>query len=944
MGLLFMAPICLAFDISASVDREMVEPGDNLVLTVTVSGQGQNLPQPSPPTADGFTFADVSSSSSFSFVNGKISASQVKSYVLIPASAGTHVIKPGSINVDGKVLQADPITVVVNQGRNSTASTGRGQVGNSTRGAVNASNGAAGGSGTGSVASRASSVSAGSSQGGGNGPGQTGSGSVNTGSGDSSYTADRTLMIECEVDRNKAYVNEQVVLTFRFYRARQLYRNPDYIPPTAKNFTLEQIGRQTSTRRVINGKTYQVEEIRYALFPLFSGVQTIDPARLTYYERVNSPATRRRSAFDDPFFDSFFNDSFMNGRFQKKELFTRPINIEVMPIPQEGRPADFSNCIGEYKVSALLEKDTVKANEPLSMKVMISGFGPPSAITEPNLNLPEGFSRYDSRETSGTGISNGRIQGQKTFEYAIIPRKEGVFTLPPVTFTYFNPTSGEYQTSSTREFRVKVLPGEQMTKIASTGPGVSAGKEVALLNEDIKFIKTGLKNIDNRSRAIYRKGWLWSTLGIEIIILILGLAWKGYRDRYLSDPAVIRRRKALRQFTEGLRDCHAAAAVNQPKEFHSVLNRLFTGLIADIFNLQQAGLTNDGINDILRESGYPHALTENVIELLDTCHLNSFAAAPSTSADMERTIREAISLAEQMVGCCNSASGSAGRSGVSDGSNSGGNANSGTVSGKSGKAFTVTGLLILISLLAMYFPNPVFCDASNRSLVYFEEGNGLYREQKYAEAVSVWSKIPGDLAIANPSVFYNLGNGWYKQGKLGKARLFYEKALRIDPDMVDARYNLNYLIQQLEDKIEVPEPNFVEALLKGWQGLFSLKSLTILTLFFLHLFLVGILGLKLSEGSGRRAFITMTVSGLLLGIVFGSTLALAAWDHDYRVEGIVISAGADILAEPNLSSKLKFSLHEGAKVTIEGVDGFWYRVSLPNGYSGWAEKMSIDRI
>lgn len=857
----FFGGLAFAAEISAMVDRSEVALGDQVVLTVTVSGDGQSLPNATEPSTDGFQVTDISNSNSFSFINGKVSSTRKTIYVLSPTKIGIFTIKPGSIQFGGRVVSAAPIQVRVVAG-NATPSSPVG------------------------------------SDGGG--------------------TAD--LLIETTIDTDKPTVNQQVTLTFRFFRARELFKNPDYEPPSTQGFTMEQLTKQQSSRRNINGKLFLVEEIKYALFPIFSGKQIIGPATLAYYERVKSNRPRRRGPFDDPFLDGVFDDPFSaGGRFTKHRITTAPITVDVQPLPDEGRPEGFSNAVGEYRISAVADKNILKAGETLSLKVIVSGYGQVKTIGEPVLKLPDGFSRFDTKSKENQVVKDGRVFCSKTFEYVLIPRREGDFTIGRLTFPYYDPVRAKYEVATSGEFQVKVLPGDKMITVATAGGG--GGKDVELLAEDIKFIKTEAALADT-GEGPYGPSWVWATLGVPVLIFALSLIWRVYHERFLSDPVLVRRRGAARTALSALADLNSVVSSIQAKDFYTALSKIVIGFISDRLDLSASGLTTDEVTLALGEAGLENALREESANFIEDCYLQSFSSASAGEEGMMSSLSRARRLIEALFDLAPAARG---------GLNSG---------GRGGRLSGISSMLLILLLTFQAAPS-----IAGQARLYFEEANRHYREGRYEDAVKVYDRIYRDLRILDPAVLYNTGNAWFKLGKPGKARLYYEKSLKLasaDSDILD---NIEFLKTSLEDKIENPEPSFVEALYMGWNSMFRSWTLVLVTILSAHCLLLFPTFLLFARSrKGRRRIVVFIAIAFVVLSVFGGTLSLRRNVETDSHHGVIVSEAVDVLAEPSLGGKVKFSLHEGAKVKLNKVQGLWYQISLPNGFFGWVEKITLERI
>lgn len=874
--------------VSAQVDRQVMTLHDQLVLTISVSGEGQNLPDPGEPDFSGFNLADVSTSNSFSFVNGAVASTLKKTFVLIPLKEGVHIITPVPKAMPGVTNLPAKIKITVKKGI----------VNNGYSRNQNRSN-------------------SGQNSGSGTPPGN--STNINSKNmGNSGVAGNSDFFVETSVSKKRVFVNEQLTLIFKFYRAKPLYRNPDFTEPKAQGFTMELLTKQSSKREVINGKAYQVEIIKYALFPLFSGKHTIQPAMLTLYEKIQDNRQRRsRSAFNDPFFDNFFSNSLGRGRYAKKSLTSNAIQVEVMPLPDEGRPVSEVKSIGSYNLSGLIDKKEVKVNEAIALKVIVSGYGMVKTIKEPDLLLPNSFTKYDSKVSEASpSTRREKVFGSKTFEYVLIPQKEGTFTVGPVKYNFFNPETSKYEVAETEKYTIKVNPGKKQSVIITSGV---TKKNIELINDDISFIKLDSTALVNRATKPWKASEFWASLWFSFGFLVLSIIIRLYHDKILSDPVLMRRRAAAGNAEKELSRLETSVETLGAKEFYSGLSKTIINLISDRLDLAGSGLTNDKITDVLKKSSLSQIYIDETQEFLNECDLMAFSAMNHSGEQKRANLKKACKIKDFLSELIMKESEK-------------------TIARGKLSLFLISFVLIFLTIVG----SPLF---AGRAEMFFEQGNQLYKEKKYDDALKAYAKIVVDDKIENEFVYFNMGNCCYRLNQIGRARYFYEKALEIAPNDKDIIKNLNYLKLKLEDKIEPEKRNFIETLTISWTGLFSHSGLSWALLLCLHSFLIMLcFRVFASSKSWRKRILAINIIVIIVVITLLSTLAAKVYIEEGNKQGIVTVERLSVHAEPELSSKIKFSVHQGAKLKIEKARGLWYRVSLPNGFFGWVEKASLDKL
>lgn len=402
------------------VDRKKIDQDESLSLKLEVEQQGAGLaigqPQFEAPDFEVLNTYQSSFVQSY-YENGNFGMRTTKSItsVLRPIRTGTLTIKDIRIQVGNQTLTADPITVEVG----------------------------APGSGTPPPEDYGGSVGL-------RGTGKRGD--------------PRNFFVRAEINKEKLYKGEQLIVSYYLYRRVQVFNIQVTKYPTLEGFLREDldmpiVGRLTFESTVLDGAAWErALLVRYAAYPLKEGKLKIDAMTLkaNYYSGGGSGALGDEN---DPFFQFFRQLSPQTGTYSNE-----PIEIPVSPLPESGRPNDFSGAVGEFSVQSAVDRYELKAHEPVTLTLRVEGRGGVSGIEAPKVEWPSSVDLYESKSHSKTG--RGGIS-EKTFEVILIPREEGTVTLPSVPFTFFDPGAGKYVTRATEPVTLRVNAG---------APGAGGGK------------------------------------------------------------------------------------------------------------------------------------------------------------------------------------------------------------------------------------------------------------------------------------------------------------------------------------------------------------------------------------------------------------------------------------------------------------------------------------
>lgn len=226
----------------------------------------------------------------------------------------------------------------------------------------------------------------------------------------------------------------------------------------------------------------------------------------------------------------------------------------------------------------------------------------------------------------------------------------------------------------------------------------------------------------------------------------------------------------------------------------------------------------------------------------------------------------------------------------------------------------------------------------------WDAGNRAYIDGNYKEALEYYNQIL-DKGEYSAKLYYNVGNAYFKTGEVGRAILYYRRALRLTPSSEDVKYNLEIAQAHTKDKIaQVPEfflNRWMRMLSRSMSctawSIFCLSAVGVMLVFVL-LFLLG------TSRRVRKAGFYGTLSALLV-VIFSTSFALAE-RHDMltREEAVVLSSAISVKSSPDRSATDLFVLHEGTTVRVTGeVDG-WYEITIADGKKGWTESGNVERI
>lgn len=565
-----LSPVAAAAEltVTAALNIPRIVLGDQLVLSVSIAGSGSASPKP--PLIPDVEIYESGKSQSMSIINGRVSSSVVHTYVLNPKKAGSFVVPP--IEVPDAAPTA-PIAFTVDGSEAPPAS-----------------------------APRAPAAA----------PNPAAAGPARPGGAPDAFVA-------ATLEKSRAFVNEQVTLTVRFYTAVPLLGAPQYDSPKLTGLLSENLGAEGQATTVIGGRQYHYSELKSALFPVQTGRATIGPAIVT----VQLP--RRGGSTGDDFFDRFFSMTAPEAR----RLQSDPLALQADPLPP-GAPEDFSGVIGALKIEASADRGRLKAGEAVNLTVVVSGVGNIKSLPEPKRPVLASVRFFDSESSVKLEQFGDRVGGAKTFKTVVVPRVSGPLEIPPFTVSYYDAAKRAYARASSKPLLLTVLPGDPNAALPIVGPGSAPAPGVTEVAADIRYLRApGGSSALGDALAAFGTSGPWHALPFAFFLVAL---IRDLRRRALAaNPRARRAAEAgaaaerLLKLAEAQPDAERARAV-------ALLGETLTGYFADKFDQPAASLTFKTVAPRLR--GQEEAA--RLKDIWDELDLLRYAPGGADQAEIKR--------------------------------------------------------------------------------------------------------------------------------------------------------------------------------------------------------------------------------------------------------------------------------------------------------------------
>ena len=713
------------------------------------------------------------------------------------------------------------------------------------------------------------------------------------------------LFIKVSANKKHVYEQEPILLTYKVYTLVGLTSLRGDMPDL-KSFYTQEVSlpsQKSFSIETFNGRRYKTTTwSQYVMFPQMTGKLQIPSIT---FEGIVVQQNRNI----DPF-EAFFNGG--SGYIEVKKRIVAPgIDIQVDPLPE--RPAGFSGGVGRFSVSASLNKTETKANDPVTLRITVSGAGNLKLIKQPQVELPKDFDKYEPKVTDKTKLTSAGIEGSMVYDILIVPRHQGHYELPPVSLTYFDTTAKAYKTVSSEPLVLDVAQG--------AGPGTmtdfSGQQDLQELSRDIRYIKTGDVRQQGIDDFFFGSVAYWVTLAIMALIFIS--LFVIFRQRAIENANVTKRRagKANKVAAKRLKKASKLMTENKPGEFYDEVLRALWGYVGDKLNIPVEQLSHDNISQRLSDRHVGEETISQFMGALDECEFERYAPG-DPKGNMNKVYEKAMTAIEQIEGTMKKG---------------------GKKSEARGERISQVRILLLFVISLTSFFSPLTSHAVTKA-----EADSAYVRGQYQQAIAQYEELLKQGASAD--LYYNLGNAYYRTENIPEAVLNYERALLLSPGDRDIRFNLQIARSKTFDKIVPESEMFFVTWYRALVNLTSVDGWARTALISLALTIILLLVYLFSERLWlRKAGFFGGVALLLLFVVAN----IFAWQQKKellnRKGAIIFAPAVTVKSTPAANGTDLFILHEGTKVEItDGSMKEWKEIRIADGKEGWIEAKHIRVI
>ena len=434
---------------------------------------------------------------------------------------------------------------------------------------------------------------------------------------------EKHVFIKLHINKSEIFIGEQISAISKVYIKNGVnIHNYEISPITYNGFWEDEVKINTNKqqREIIDGVAYTVIKFRHSVLTAQKDGDIIIPSS----EMNISIPSRGKLISNHPFFGPQYQ-TILNS----ESINSRPRKIKVKELPRP-KPKHFYGIVSEnFTINTNIDRTNLKTSEAISLKVILRGKGNINMLEPFDLEFPSSFEVFDPTITDETYVGNNNTGGTKTFEYTIIPRKKGSFTIPEIKFNYFNPKTEKYIEINTKEHLISVEQGKQYMPTDTT--------QNSLLNLDL------LENSEFSSITKRESISKWYSFSYWIIFTVIIISYLIYfiLSKRSVNPIDRRRRKSTKIAIKRLKNARFCLKNDNFDQFFEEIEKSLWGYFADKFEINSSELSKETIDLYFDKRNIKTETKNNFVSLLNICEFARYSPSKDRNLQMERTLEEA---------------------------------------------------------------------------------------------------------------------------------------------------------------------------------------------------------------------------------------------------------------------------------------------------------------
>ena len=464
--------------------------------------------------------------------------------------------------------------------------------------------------------------------------------------------SDEAVTVSLTPSKKSIYEGEQFYVTLGFHTYEHFEGGLQATDmSTGNDFIVHRSDLSSMEFKPVEGARREMQaSAKFAwLSPTKSGTLQIPPFKFKYTKRGEPKIVEEKKQMGGM---SFHSQSIKQESIEA-EAQTPTVTINVKPLPAQGKPADFSGMVGDYKFTADFDHTNLKVGEALTLSINIKGDGTPGTITDPKLPDFSEFRSVPPENNISKKNSGNKVITTKDIKVFLYPKKKGSFEIPAISYSWFNPTKKKYETATAGPWTIEVEKGDAGTETVFQGPVVGAAgpsavqkQEIESLGNDIRFIHPDMGKAE--STAPYKNLLFWILFTAAVPFYIVAILTIKIRRKRSSNAALVRKGRASRQLRERFAQAREALKTGDGKGFFAALENGLVNYLSDLTNLEFKGMTRPQMKTELAKIGVQEETVAAIDSWLEKCAFVRYAPVTATPEEQKQMLADVEKLCEKL--------------------------------------------------------------------------------------------------------------------------------------------------------------------------------------------------------------------------------------------------------------------------------------------------------
>lgn len=455
--------------------------------------------------------------------------------------------------------------------------------------------------------------------------------------------ADDALAVSLTPSKKSIYEGEQFYVTLGFHTYEHFEGGLQATDmSTGNDFIVHRSDLNNMEFKPVEGSRREMQaSAKFAwLSPTKSGNLQIPPFKFKYTKRGEPKIVEEKKQMGGMSFSS----RSIKQESVEAEATSPTINITVKPLPAEGKPENFSGMVGDYKFTAEFDRTNLKVGEALTLSINIRGDGTPGTITDPKLPDFGEFRSVPPENNISKKIAGSKVITSKEIRVFLYPKKKGSFSIPEISYSWFNPAKKKYETATAGPWTIEVEKGDAsaeavfQTPAATAGPAAVQKQEIESLGSDIRHIHS-LKDV-GESAEPYKNAIFWIIFAAAIPFYLVVNFEITRRRKRSNNAALIRKGKANKMLKNRFASAREALKNGDAKALFAALENGLIDYLSDMTNLEFKGMTRPQMKDELARLGVNGETITAIDSWLEKCAFARFAPVNPTTDEQKKMLAD----------------------------------------------------------------------------------------------------------------------------------------------------------------------------------------------------------------------------------------------------------------------------------------------------------------